>query len=502
MSRRRNLLGLTAAGALAAVVLVTASSVGARRASADPATWKPWHLTSASQLRLPAPPAATSATTKKDLAQLRRYQKQRTPKTLAAIKKWNGQPAVLPWTDVFLQAVQNYRPRPPFASFGLAIFYTGLHDAMVAAYDSRDAYAAKTRPAPSKLDARIKPVGKAAAGSTYAPVQAAMAGAAETILPYFFPDAPAADFHRMATEAVNSRLWAGLNYSTDVQRARLLGQKVAQAVIAHAQTDGRATATGFPSPKPVGEGYWTTTPPGFETPFGGPVGLWRPWLMSSGSQFLHAIPGPSTYGSPQFMEQLMAVINTLKTETDAQRKIAFFWDDGSGTLTPPGHWVSITATLIKRYHTTNAQAVRILSLVGAAEADAAVAAWGMKYTYWSIRPVSAVWRLGADGKLLTEAQCIATPSLCPYRNAWYPLITTPAFPSYPSGHATFSGAAATVLSYFFPAASKEVKDMAAEAAQSRLYAGIHFPEDNQDGLILGQRIGGLAIERAKTDGAG
>lgn len=502
MRTRGTLAGLVVAGALAAV-LVAATSVGARRTSADPATWKPWHLTSADQFRLPPPPTAKSATTKKELAQLRRFQKQRTPKMLAAIKKWNGQLAVLPWTDIFLQSFQSYRPRPPAASYNIAILYTALFDALVAANDSRDAFAAKSRPAPSKLDPSIKPLGKVKPGSTYAPAEIAVAGAAETILPYLFPDAPASLYHKAASEAANGRLWAGLNYSTDVQRARLLGQKVAQVVIAKAVTDGRATATGFPYPRLTGEGYWVVTPPAYEPPFGGPAGTWRPWLMSRNDQFLHAVPGPTKYGTPEYMQQLLSVLDTVNNGTDAQRKIAFFWDDGPGTVTPPGHWVAIAETLIKRYRPTNEQAVRALAYLGAAEADAAVVAWGMKYYYWSIRPITAAWRLCDGGQTLcTEAQVTADPSRATYRGKWYSPITTPAFPSYPSGHATFSGAGAGVLAYFFPTASTQVMDMAAEAAQSRVYGGIHYLEDSRDGLILGQDVASLAIEKSKADGAG
>lgn len=502
MSVRRTLIGLVVAGALAAV-LVTASSVGARRGSADPATWKPWHLTSAAQYRLPPPPGAKSATTKKELAQLRRFQAKRSPQSLKAIKTWNGQLGVLPWTDIFLQSFQSYRPRPPAASYNIAILYTALFDALVAANDSRDAHAARSRPAPSKLDPRIKPLGKVKPGSTYASPEAALAGAAETILPYLFPDAPASQYHKAATEAINARLYAGLNYSSDLQGARLLGQKVAQIVIAKAVTDGRATATGFPYPRLTGEPYWVVTPPAYEPPFGGPAGTWRPWLMSKNDQFLHAVPGPTTYGTPEFMQQLMAVVDTVNHETDAQRKVAFFWDDGPGTVTPPGHWVAIAETLIKRYKPTNEQAVRALAYLGAAEADAAVVAWGMKYYYWSIRPITAAWRLCDGGQTLcTEAQVTADPTRATYRGKWYSPITTPAFPSYPSGHATFSGAGAGVLAYFFPSAATQVRDMAAEAAQSRVYGGIHYPEDSRDGLILGQDVADLAIAKAKTDGAG
>ena len=502
MRIRAALVGVVVGGVLAAV-LATAGSVGARRASSDPATWKPWHLSSASQFRLPAPPAASSATTKKELAQLLRLQKQRTPKTLAAIKKWNGQLPVLAWTDLLLQAFQSYRPRPPAAAYDLALFYTGLYDTIIAAHDSADAYAGKSRPAPSKLSRALKPVGKPATPTTYAPVEAAMAGAAQVLIPYLFPDAPASLYVKAANEAVGTRLSAGLNYRSDVERARALGQKIAALVIDQAKADGRATNTAPPVPNPGGDDHWSPTPPGFEPPFGTPAGTWRPWLMTSNSQFLHALPGPSKYGSPQYMDQLMQVLNTVNNETQEQRNIAFFWDDGPGTLTPPGHWIGIAEGLIKQYRPSNDQAVRELALLSAAEADAGVAAWNIKYTLWAVRPITAIWRLCDGGqKLCTEAQVRADPSRATYRGKWYSPITTPGFPSYPSAHSAFSGAAASILGYFFPAAADKVSAMAAEAAQSRVYGGIHYPEDSRDGLTLGHLIANLALERAKADGAG
>ena len=76
---------------------------------------------------------------------------------------------------------------------------------------------------------------------------------------------------------------------------------------------------------------------------------------------------------------------------------------------------------------------------------------------------------------------------------WSPLITTPPFPSYVSGHSGASGAAATVLSAFFPAEAAQLHGWAAEAAASRLYAGIHFRTDNQVGLALGTSVGRAAL---------
>ena len=76
---------------------------------------------------------------------------------------------------------------------------------------------------------------------------------------------------------------------------------------------------------------------------------------------------------------------------------------------------------------------------------------------------------------------------------WLSFITTPPFPSYVSGHSTTSGAAATVLAAFFPGQAAQLAAMAEEAAISRLYGGIHYRSDNEAGLELGRRVGGVAV---------
>jgi hypothetical protein len=502
MTRRAVGRLLLTGAALAGILLASQGSAASVRGAAatDPATWKPWHLAAANQFRLAAPAGARSSTTKGEVAQLLRFQAKRTPAMLAAIKKWNGQPAVVPWSDALIEALMSYRPRPPAAGYDIAILYTGLYDAMIAASDSRDAYKS-ARPAPSSLDKRIKPAIAPDPGSSYAPSQAAIAGAAEVLLPYLFPDASPVIYTKMANEAVSSRLWAGISYRSDVEQARALGHKVAQLVIQQAQTDGRATNTAFPTPRPTGDPFWSSTPPGYEPPFGGPAGTWRPWLMTSNDQFVKSLPGPSQYGSPAYMDQLFAVLNAVKNETEQQKKIAFFWDDGPGTPTPPGHWIQIGEDLIKQYHPSNVVATRDMALEAAALADAGVEAWRVKYTYWSVRPITGIWRLCDGGQTLcSEAQVAADPSRATYRNKWYSPITTPSFPSYVSAHATFSGAASTVLAALFPAAADKVTAMAAEAAQSRVWGGIHYPEDSRDGLALGKMVGQLAIARAQTDG--
>ena len=109
-------------------------------------------------------------------------------------------------------------------------------------------------------------------------------------------------------------------------------------------------------------------------------------------------------------------------------------------------------------------------------ADALVACWQAKFEHWSVRPVNVI-REKLDPDFL-------------------PWLFTPLFPSYVSGHAAVSGAAAEVLAAFFPAQADEWRAAADEAAMSRLYGGIHFRSDNEEGLQLGRRVGRRVLERS------
>ena len=161
--------------------------------------------------------------------------------------------------------------------------------------------------------------------------------------------------------------------------------------------------------------------------------------------------------------------------SDEQRRIADFWADGPGTATPPGHWNHIALDLIRGHRLSEKAAARVLAGLNTAQADAFIACWDAKYTYWSERPVTAIRRE-------------IDPS-------WLSYITTPPFPSYVSGHSTTSAAAAELLSAFFPRARSQLRAWAEEAAVSRLYAGIHFRNDNEKGLALGKKVGRTAVNR-------
>jgi membrane-associated phospholipid phosphatase len=122
------------------------------------------------------------------------------------------------------------------------------------------------------------------------------------------------------------------------------------------------------------------------------------------------------------------------------------------------------------------RAARTFAYLNMAVMDAGVACWDSKYYYHYPRPIQTI-------------------------NGFKTILGTPNFPSYPSGHSTFSGAAAEVLAYIFPLEANNVRAWAREAAESRIYGGIHYRFDSELGIEQGQDVASYAITRAQADGA-
>ena len=287
----------------------------------------------------------------------------------------------------------------------------------------------------------------------------AVAGAASRVLAHLYPD-EAGRIDALADQLahVNSSAFAR-------------GRQVGDLLVARAESDGSdAVWTGSP---PEGPGYWVPTPPAYVYPPLEPLaGTWQAWNLSDGSQFR---PGPPpAYGGVQFLREVREVYAVSQGLTAEQKRIAEYWADGAGTVTPPGHWNRIALELAVTAGWSTPRESMLFAVLNTAQADAFIASWDTKYAYWSLRPVTAIRRL-------------IDPS-------WLSYITTPPFPSYVSGHSTTSGAASTVLDAFFPDRAGELDGMAEEAATSRLYAGIHFRSDNKAGLELGRRVGTVAID--------
>ena len=434
----------------------------------SPGSWRPWLLTSSDELRPPKPAPPTS----EEFAELVELQGQRTAATLATSASWNDPTVVLPWTDLTLDLIRVHTPNPVRAARALALLHVAIFDTLVATTDARATY---PRPGPA-TDKALVPLGEAApVASSFPSDQAAVAAAASTVLTYLFPKESAGTLSALADDAAASQLLAGRAFRSDVDAGQVIGRTVGERAVSRGMADGSDTSWDG-SGRLMDPGSWQPTPPGyFQQPVDPLAGTWRPWILASGDQYRPAPPPP--YRSPAWMAELVGVQEAVARRTPEQETAVQFWAGGPGTATPAGLWIEIARDLIVRDGLDAPRAARVLALTSVAMADGFICCWDAKYSYWTARPITA------DPTLDT-------------------LIPTPPFPSYTSGHSTISAAAATVLGYLFPADEAALAARANEARNSRLWAGIHFPIDNEMGALGGGMIGRLVVARAREDGAG
>lgn len=204
------------------------------------------------------------------------------------------------------------------------------------------------------------------------------------------------------------------------------------------------------------------------------------------------IPFSREKGSP-FYQQALAVYQARRNLTPEQRAIGYFWADNPGESgTPAGHWMNVISQLARQRGLSPERTVELYALTSIAVADAFIECWHVKYTYNVLRPVTYIQRY-IDPK-------------------WQPLLLTPPFPAYTAGHSTQSGAAGEVLTALLgdstpytdathvnlghPAKQlASFRAAAAEAAMSRLYGGIHYPADNEQGARAGRCVGQSVLSR-------
>jgi hypothetical protein len=201
-----------------------------------------------------------------------------------------------------------------------------------------------------------------------------------------------------------------------------------------------------------------------------------PFLFDTAtSRALIPLPPPLT-GSDKMKQEVAEVYNYTKNPTLENQQLVLFWGDGVGTYTPPGHWNAIAADDFIELNLSEVKWARNLALLNMSLMDAGIVCWKTKYTYYNPRPSQL------DPKIKT-------------------LTGLPNFPSYISGHSTFSGAASAILGYLVPNRAAAYTQMANDASKSRLLGGLHFKADCEVGLQVGEKIGQYAINKAKLDGA-
>jgi membrane-associated phospholipid phosphatase len=294
------------------------------------------------------------------------------------------------------------------------------------------------------------------------------------------------------------------------QRGITLGQQIAAQVLNARANDGSDAASNY---QPTGQvGDWARTPPDFTPPLLPHWGQVRSFGVPNLVDFRPA-PPPSL-DSAEYAAAVDEVMQlgslTSSVRTVDQAEIAQLWSDGSGTVTPPGHWNQIAIDAMQGRNLTSLEQARLLALLNIGLADAGIGAWEAKYHYDTWRPIDAIRKADLDNN----------PDTLPDPN-WFSLIKTPPFPSYVSGHSTFSAAASRILgellgentpivvladSHSGPSQQpipdgsplRRSYDSFAEATidsgLSRIYGGIHYSFDNTAGQTLGARIGDYVID--------
>jgi hypothetical protein len=483
----KRVIGALAAGLMLATTLAACGddtpSTNSTRAEPTAGSWTPWVVKPA-DVPVPAPPAANTAAAKAELAEVKRLTNERPPEVVDSINKFGGRFPTKPWTDTMIDIVKSGPKDPPLSSRNYALLSVAMYDAVLAAYHWKYEFN-------SAAPKGVTTVDPPSADPSYPSEHAAIAGAASRVLAYLYPAQSAQRLDEMADQAADSRVANGTNTRSDVTAGLDLGRAVADKVIAYAKADGSDAKWDGKRPKGIANttAFWQP-PLGTTSPPVEPVaGAWKTWVMTSGSQFR---PGPPpAFGSPVFIKAAKVMIYARNHLTPEQEQAVQFYAGVAGTALPAGIVADVSqADIIKAIGgdvagggnlQTVPRTARAMALVTVAMADAGVAAWDTKFTYWNPRPDTAIKALGLDPN-------------------FKPVIDTPRFPAYMSGSSTYAGSAWSVMDYLFPNDKDAHQKRAEDQAHSRVWAGIHWPYD-EIGLPVGQKIGNLVVERAKTDGA-
>lgn len=291
------------------------------------------------------------------------------------------------------------------------------------------------------------------------------------------------------------------------QQSVLLVDEIVKQLITYAKQDGFPQLNNLSRYTPkAGDGFWKPTPPAFMAPVEPHWNTLRTFLLDSAQQYKTPLPvAYDTSASSPFFKMVKEVYETDKTATEEQRNIANFWDCnpfavqqighvefGLKKISPGGHWVGIAGIACIKNKTSLEKTALVHMLLSVTLADAFIACWDEKYRSNRVRPETVIQKL-IDPR-------------------WHPMLQTPPFPEYVSGHSVASNAAAVMLTNIFGDGfhytdNTEVEfglperkfisfyQAAAEAAISRLYGGIHYMDAIEAGKVQGKQVGVHAVSK-------
>lgn len=288
--------------------------------------------------------------------------------------------------------------------------------------------------------------------------------------------------------------------------------QMAENILTYAKTDGYGKLSAKLRYTPTkGNQYWYPTPPAYIEAVEPNWKTIRPMLIDSCNQFT---PVPAVAFSKDsastFYKMAAEVYDITKKLTPLQLHIASFWDCnpfvvntsghmaiGYKKISPGGHWMNITGIVARKASLDFNSVIVLHTMVSVTLVDAFISCWDEKYRSNRIRPETFINKY-IDIK-------------------WQPLLQTPPFPEYTSGHSVISTAAAEVLTYFMgdgftytdnsedffdikPRSFTSFRQAAAEAAVSRLYGGIHFRDGIENGVAQGRAVGNYEVKKIKALG--
>ncbi|MBL8174919.1 MAG: phosphatase PAP2 family protein [Bryobacterales bacterium] len=445
------------------MVLAAAAAMGWAQETPHPGDWKTWVIASGREHAVAAPPSAPAS--REELEWVKAAVRESNAQVVASVRYWDAGPPAYRWMEMIAKRQSAGQSVGTYFARAYAYAAMAAYDATVAAWHAKRQYG---RARPTEADGSIRARVVVPAGGSYPSDYSATAFAVASVMAYLVPG-EAERFIAMAEEAGKSRLYAGVEYPSDYQAGRELGERVAAQVVAKARIDGSdAVWTGT---VPSGRCMWTGTNPGNVT-----AANWKPVLLLSPSEF-RPEPPPAC-DSPAVQADLAGVrsypraLSTANLVTNAR---ALYWQTPEGVF--PWAILEMNRWMLEdKMEREPARAARAYALVGAAGYDAFIASQDGKFAYWYPRPAQL------DSSLA-------------------PLFPAPNFPSYPSNHSTLSASRAEVLAYLFPQRAEAIRAMAKEAGDSRIWAGIHFEMDNEAGMMLGRKVAGKFVEWAENDGS-
>lgn len=407
---------------------------------------------------------------------------------------------VIGWNNVYLQSIRVTGGSPcPIARIG-AMVHGAIYDAVNSIQTTHQPYLISI-PAPSTASLE--------ASATYGAYQILVTVYADnpnfnsTLKPLFDENLAIA----LALIADN-----GMSSAADIEDGRKIGLAAASAMIAKRANDGSENQSPYtPGSQP---GDWRPNPPSIAV-----SPNWTkvvPFTAKSGSQFRPSRTGgyptklallKSAEYAAQFNEVKRLGSATSVDRTTEETEIAFFWaNDLDGTYKPPGQLYRLTQIVSAQRKLSLVQNARLFALVALAMGDAAIVAWDAKYStdldLW--RPDTAIRLANTDGNPNTVQDPVWEPlSVNPTTDVHF----TPPFPAYISGHATFGAAQGGIMRHYFgtdnitftldtedpsvPTVKRTFNSFtlaALENARSRIYLGVHYQWDADNGFLSGSRL--------------